>query len=219
MEILKKAWPFLIGIVLFICVSYFVQQNLETFHILFQESNDIGRGVGMSIYVTLAILTVVIPFGTALPFMPLAVALWGWEATSLLTIIAWVIGGQLLFEVSRGLGKPAMMKFIPKPQLDMIAHMVMQKGFIHSVLVRMLVHGDIVSYGFGIFTNVSRWDFLFVTLIGVTPGALVYAYMGSLPFQYQAALALAGFLGLVAYWTAEIKNPALFRSMHNRFKL
>jgi uncharacterized membrane protein YdjX (TVP38/TMEM64 family) len=164
----------------------------------------------MMMYVLLGIATVIIPFGSVLPFIPIAVTIFGWEITGILTFVAWVLGSQLLFEFSRSIGKPLVKRFVSAGQLDSIHKMVQGRNLMRSILIRMVMHGDIVSYGFGMFTHVSRWEFLCVTAVGVLPGAFFYAYFGSLPVQYEVAFLCAIILAFSTYWMIEKRWPKAF---------
>src|SRR5205085_1276550 len=154
-------------------------------------------GYAMLLYVVLGIATVMVPFGSILPFMPLAVHLWGWPLTGTLTLLAWVIGGQILFEFSRAVGKPVIRKMMSEKRLQAIEHLVDKKGLFNALMIRMFVHEDLVSYAFGMFSSISRWEFLLVTAIGVAPGAYLYSYFGSLPIIYEILFATLGIAALV----------------------
>ncbi|MDB4977961.1 MAG: hypothetical protein JWM56_147 [Candidatus Peribacteria bacterium] len=209
LPILRKIWPAIPAFVIFIGVSYLLQSHLTTLEPLLKGSSP---ALGMFLYVLLGIATVAIPFGSLLPFIPIAVLLWGWLPTAFLTLLSWVLGGQILFEASRYFGKPLIGKYMQSSRLDSIAHLV-QGNFLHSLFIRMIVHGDIVSYAFGIFTTIGRWEFLAVTALGVAPGAFMYAYFGSLPFQYQLGMALLGLLLITSYYIVDLKKPDFFRSL------
>ena len=59
----------------------------------------------------------------------------------------------------------------------------------------MIVPVDILSYALGLFTDMKTRDFTIATIIGITPFSFVFAYLGSVPFQYQ--LIAAGVFGIV----------------------
>ena len=209
-NIFKKLWPYLVGLAMFILISSVIRDHLDVFRAVLNEEST---GYAMTIYVLLGILTVMIPFGSLVPFIPLATLLWGWPMAGLLTFLSWVLGSQILFEGSRFFGKRFAAKLLSESQLHAVADMVHDKGMAHALLLRMFVHGDIVSYAFGIFTHISRWNFLWITAVGVAPGAFVYAYFGSLPFVYQVSMAVLGLVILTAYWILESKMPSFLKLM------
>jgi uncharacterized membrane protein YdjX (TVP38/TMEM64 family) len=205
MKSVRTFLPFVVGILIFIGVSALVQTHLEFFRAFLTEGSV---GTGMAVYVLIGIATVAIPFTSLLPIVPLAVALFGWPITTVLTILAWVIGGQILFEAARFLGKPVMMKFIPTSEFYSIATLLKGKGLLHSILIRMVFHGDIISYAFGLFTHVNSLEFCLVTAVGVTPSAFLYSYFGSLSFRYQLAFIAIALVALVIYWFIDWRQSA-----------
>ena len=206
MNILRKIWPLFIGISLLILVSYFVQGHLETLKAFLHNSSNT---LNIIVYLLIGITTVVIPFGTLIPFIPIAVALWGWPLTALLTFLSWILGSQLLFEASRAFGKPLIKSVMIPSHVKTIASLVDDKGILSAIFIRMVVHADMVSYAFGMFTNVNRWKFLLITAVGVAPGAITYSYFGSLPLPYQIGMALVGLAAAGAYWAYDArKHPS-----------
>ncbi len=195
-KILKHIIPVLLSILLFVGISFYVREHLDAFRLLMQGAH----GYGKAAYVGLGVLSVVIPFASILPFVPAAVALWGWQTAAVLTCAAWVIGGQILFVFARTFGKPFVTKMLPESQMTMLQELVRDKGFMHSVLIRFVFHGDIISYAFGIFTHISGVRFFFVTLLASAPSATAYAYYGSLPISYQLGIGGIVILLVFLYW-------------------
>ncbi|HRH93332.1 MAG TPA: hypothetical protein PKV72_02250, partial [Candidatus Peribacteria bacterium] len=64
-----------------------------------------------------------------------------------------------------------------------------------------------------VFTKISRWEFLLVTALAVTPGAILYAYIGALPFQYEVLIALLGLAAFGAYWVLDTYKKDILRWM------
>jgi|GEM_PF-2573265 len=212
---LKAAIPSAIAIGLFIGMTYLLRSNTEAIQGVLNEESSL---LGMLLYVLIGIATVMIPFGSLVPFIPVAVLLWGWQMTALLTLLAWVIGSQIIFEAARYLGKPYVMRHLSKEKQQMAQKIVHGHGFIHAVMVRLFVHGDIVSYAFGIFTHMNRWTFLAVTAIGVLPGAISYAYVGSMPLTYQIAFVIFAFGAAGIYGLVQWKWPKLLRPLQKRIE-
>lgn len=196
LKLLQRIWPLLLTFGLFVVVSLFVRAHADTFeHLL----SDASRGYAIALYVLLCIASVIIPFGSILPLMPIAVALWGWLFTAMMTLVCWMAGSAILFEIARRLGKPAVQRLIPDTQREMIRSLTEDRSLWHGIFVRIIVHGDIVSYGFALFTDISRRRFLLITLIGVAPGAFLYSYFSSLPFEHQLSVAVLGIVALLVY--------------------
>jgi uncharacterized membrane protein YdjX (TVP38/TMEM64 family) len=208
--VLRKLWPLVIGLLIFAGVSVLVRTQLGAFAGMLEGSSLL---YGMALYVLLGIATVMIPFGSLVPFMPAAVSMWGWPLTAALTIIAWVAGSQIIFEGARRFGKPFVAKLVPPAKLKRIGKMTEHKSLPRQIVLRWIVRGDILSYAFGLFTAVSRRDFFIITLAGVTPGALTYSYFGSLPLAYQLGIAGLGVTCLAAYWAIEAMRPEWLKTM------
>jgi len=201
---LKKHWPIFLALAMFIGVSFLVRSNIFIIQAIFQSTPPAMSGIA---FVFLGIVMVVIPTASILPFMPLAVAAWGWPMAAALTLVAWVLGGQILFEVSRMFGKPLMTKVFSASQLQTFSRLVQGKGMMHSILVRLIVHGDVISYAFGLFTDIRRMEFCLVSAIGVAPAAVLYAYFGSLTFSVQLGIIAAVLLVLGVYWVVQSRYP------------
>lgn len=56
---------------------------------------------------------------------------------------------------------------------------------------------DVLSYALGLFSNMSHSAFLLATLLGVTPFAFVFSYLGSLPPGFQLILLIEIILLLI----------------------
>ncbi|MDB4978398.1 MAG: hypothetical protein JWM56_584 [Candidatus Peribacteria bacterium] len=201
-SIVQKIWPAVLGVLAFIVISSYARNHLGALRDIL---NHTPGGWGMALFVLIGIVTVVIPFASLLPFIPIAVVLWDWPATAALVCLSWVLGSQILFEAARYFGKPVIGKFVSVSQLKTMSGLVEGKSMFHGIFMRMVLHGDIVSYAFGLFTDTSRLEFCIITAIGVAPGAVMYAYFGSLPLTYQVGMALAGLCAVTLYWALERK--------------
>lgn len=195
--IVQKVGPVAVGLVLFLVAASIAQHYLEP---LKESLSTNTHAFGMFFFFLLGIASVLIPFGSILPFMPIATSLWGWPVTGLITASAWIVGSQLLFEGSRRIGKPFVQRFLDAKHMRTAERLVRGKGLLRSILIRQIAHGDMVSYGFGLFSDINSFEFFIVTAMGVTPGAFVYAYFGSLPLPYMFGLAGIGLLCVAVYW-------------------
>lgn len=198
MHILKKALPLIISLTLFITISYVVQTRLVAIEGLLQETTS--WQIAMMLYVLVGIASVVVPFTSLIPVVPVAVALWGWPLTSALTLVSWMIGGQVLFELSRALGKPAIEKLVGTEQLESIGKVLQGEKLLRSILLRIVIQSDMVSIAFALFTRMGRGEFLLVTALGAAPWAVTYSLFGVLPLLYQILGAIVVCVGVILYW-------------------
>jgi len=145
-----------------------------------------GGLVGMFSYVLITAVAIVLAPISTLPLIPLAVGIWGWVTTALLSIAGWVTGSQIAFYLARRYGKKLVQRFISLERFTTFEKRFSADNlFITVVLLRMTVPVDILSYALGLFSNLSSRAFFFSTLIGVTPFAFIFSYTGSLSLGLQ----------------------------------
>ena len=180
-------------IVLFLFVSYAVNENEEYFKSLIYQHEE----AGVVIYVVLAVVATVVAPLSALPFLPLVSLLYGWFWAAVYSIIGWSVGAWIAFVIARRWGKDIVKKFVSLSEIERLeARIPTEHLFWHIVILRVLVPVDALSYAIGLFTNMKVSTYMAATVVGITPFAFVWAYLGS--FSWQYVLALAGGV-LVAY--------------------
>lgn len=171
-------------VLLFVAASLVSGSIEDTLHSLGEEH----RAIGMVLYVGIAIVATVLAPLSAIPLIPIATALWGWQMTAFLSVVGWVIGAQIAFGIARRYGAPIVARFVSMERIRAWEKYVPQHNvFMTIVILRMLVPVDILSYALGLFSRIQPMSYFFATLIGVTPGALYFAYVGSLPVRFQLA--------------------------------
>lgn len=199
---------FLIAI-MFLLSSYFSREyQLEI-------QNYIGNGFfGILLFIFVNILAVVIaPFST-LPLIPVATSMWGWFLTGVYSIVAWTIGAQIAFYISRIFGKKLVYKIVSAEKIGEIEKRIPEKNTFWSlVLLRMIVPVDILSYAVGLFSKIKAKTFLATTFIGVIPFAFIFAYIGTLSSRIQIIVFVEIFASIVLiliYRKNSIKKIILF---------
>jgi len=199
---------FLIAI-MFLLSSYFSREyQLEI-------QNYIGNGFfGILLFIFVNILAVVIaPFST-LPLIPVATSMWGWFLTGVYSIVAWTIGAQIAFYISRIFGKKLVYKIVSAEKIGEIEKRIPEKNTFWSlVLLRMIVPVDILSYAVGLFSKIKAKTFLATTFIGVIPFAFIFAYIGTLSSRIQIIVFVeifAAILLMLIYRKNSIKKIILF---------
>ncbi|MEY3783707.1 MAG: hypothetical protein RLZZ230_29 [Candidatus Parcubacteria bacterium] len=144
------------------------------------------NGLGMLAYVTITAIAIILAPVSTLPLIPLAVAIWGWVITAVLSIIGWTIGSQIAFYLARRYGKKLVQRFISLERFNSFEKRFPPENLFWTVvLLRMTVPVDILSYALGLFSTMSSKAFFFSTLIGVTPFAFIFSYTGSLSLGLQ----------------------------------
>ena len=140
-----------------------------------------GRVESMAAYVVgAASATVLAPF-SFLPFLPLAVVLFGSFSTALLSIIGWTMGAAIAFFLARRYGHPLVHRFIVVERLERWQKRLPPQIFFWSVVgLRMLVPVDLLSYALALFTEMPFGQYLLATVIGITPFAFIFSYAAAI---------------------------------------
>jgi len=187
----------LIGIVLivglFILASYVTQRNLEYIRGLIG-----GSYFSIVVYVLIAIFATVVAPVSSVPLIPVAVSVWGWFLTAILSIAGWFIGSLIAFWLARKYGVPLVRKFISLEKIEKFEKMIPEKHIFWSIVfLRMSIPVDILSYVLGLFSQIRFRTYAIATLIGILPFAFALAYIGALPFYYQIIAFMIGLMILL----------------------
>ena len=110
---------------------------------------------GLCLYVSLNIVDAVAAQGATLSLIPVAARVLGPVAAALATTAGWTAG-----------------RFIPE---DL---------FWSIVFVRLVLPMDVISYVLGLFTDIRWATYVGATALGLTPSAVLLAYVGKLPNGY-----------------------------------
>jgi len=188
----------LLAVAVFFIGSAYLGNQYEQELRLLVDSNGL---LGMSVYVLITTLAIVIAPVSTLPLIPIAVTMWGWQITGILSIIGWVIGSQIAFSLARNYGKNLIKKFVSLEKIERLEQRISQENIFWTVvLLRMTLPVDVLSYALGLFSNMQAKAFFLATLLGVTPFAFIFSYLGSLPLTFQlVTLSLTIFISTVYY--------------------
>jgi uncharacterized membrane protein YdjX (TVP38/TMEM64 family) len=130
-------------------------------------------------FIFLAFLVVVVAPLTVIPLIPVASVLFGPFWAGLYTIIGWFLGSVVDFIIARKFGKPLIKKFVSLETVEKYENYIPREmEFWWVVLLRVVVHVDILSYALGLFSRISLWKYSLATLIGMTPMAFILSYAG-----------------------------------------
>lgn len=167
--------------------------------------------LGMIIYVIISIIAIVIAPVSALPLMPVASNLWNPPIAAILSIIGWTIGSLIAFIISRKYGINLIKRFIPLNKIYKLEKIIPKENIFWSVVfLRITIPVDILSYALGLFSKMKTREYLLATIIGITPFAFIFAYLGKMPFQYQIlALILALITILIGIISRKNKSQTL----------
>lgn len=170
----------------FVLFSFLIQSNIERL-----EGLIVSGGVGMMIYVLVNILAVVFAPITVLPLISLAVGFWGIWFGAFLTILGWSIGAFIAFGLARRFGVEIIGRFVSLEDVYKMEERVkIGNGFWSVLFLRMVVPVDVLSYALGVFSRIRFLPYAAATVIGITPFAFVFAYLGGIDYYYQIILGL-----------------------------
>jgi len=188
---IKAVIPVAIIVALFVVSSFYSQKYGEEAKIF------VGRGgaFGMVAYAVIAVIATVAAPISAAPLIPIAANTWGVAVTAALSILGWTIGSLVAFAIGRRYGLPLAQKFISVHNLEKLHKHIPQKRIFWSVvLLRIMIPVDLLSYALGIFGVLGWRRYTLATIIGITPFAFIFAYLGTLSVSYQLFSIPAGIL-------------------------
>lgn len=195
-----KAAILILLIAFFVLSSYLsgiYSEELESFVMIK------GAG-GMFFYVVLSSVAEVIGPISAVPFIPLAVALWGSFSTAILSVLGWTMGAILVLFLCRKFGRPLIKKFIDLSSVEEMSRAISRKNlFLSILLLRAVFPVDILSYAIGLFTEMRWPSYLLATFLGMIPFAFILSYGVKLPLLAQIGAAVAAaIIAVFGYKTA-----------------
>ena len=188
---IKAVIPVAIIVALFITSAFYSQKYGEEGRIFVER----GGFFGMAAYVVIAIIATVAAPVSAAPLIPIAANAWGFAVTAMLSILGWTAGALIAFAIGRRYGLPLARKFFSINKLEKIhKHIPQERLFWSVVLLRVIVPVDLLSYALGIFGVLDWKKYTLATIIGISPFAFIFAYLGTLPVSYQLFSIPAGIL-------------------------
>lgn len=186
---------------LFLASSYFSGRYADAVRTWMERRN--GAGVGAYL-LTEVVATVVAPI-SALPALPLAVALWGSFWAAIISYVGWLIGSVVAFLLARRFGRPLVTRLFDIDKVDRVEKLVGERNlFMSIVFLRVVLPADLLSYALGLFTGIGFVPYFWATALGLLPFAFIFSYAAALPFGFQGVLAVIG-LALAAWWAKGAK--------------
>ncbi len=129
------------------------------------------------IFIFLMFLSTVFAPLTVLPFVPAVGLVLGSFNTAIYSIIGWILGSIVAFLIARYLGKPVVVRFVPKSDLVKYQKYLPSKiNFWWVVFLRMIIPVDVLSYIIGLFTDMGFWKYILASFIGIVPFSFIFSY-------------------------------------------
>ncbi|NTW22171.1 TVP38/TMEM64 family protein [Candidatus Falkowbacteria bacterium] len=188
-------------IILFLVSSYYSGRYAEAI----REWMSVRNGVGIFAYFLGELLATVVAPVSALPLLPLAVALWGSFWAAIISFAGWLAGSVIAFLLARRFGKPLVARFFEIDKLERIEKVIGEHNlFVTIVVLRIILPADLLSYTLGLFTSISFTPYFWATALGLLPFSFIFSYAAAWPFALQLLLAVAGF-ALAIWWAKRAK--------------
>ena len=150
---------------------------------------------GKLLFVALAMVAVVIPVWSNIFLLPLGVITWGPFLTAIFCIYGWWFGSIVSFYLARTYKEWILLKYTSLKKYEFIDEFIPAEHVsISLIFLRMTMPVDILSYGLGLFSKRITWQQnAITTLIGITPFAFIFSYIGVLKTSTQIAIFLGTF--------------------------
>jgi|TARA_B100001971_G_scaffold119857_1_gene110365 uncharacterized membrane protein YdjX (TVP38/TMEM64 family) len=154
----------------------------------------------ISFILLFAFVTVIAPL-TALPLVVPASAIFGPFLTSIYSITGWTLGAVIAFLIARHLGKPLLTAFISLERLEKYEkYFSGNVEFFGLVLLRFILPVDLLSYAVGLLSRISFKKYTLATVVGITPFAFIFAYIGDALAQKQYMTFIVFSAGVVLFF-------------------
>lgn len=166
------------------------------------------------VYILLNILSIVIAPLSSGFLVPVAANGFGPLQTAAYSILSWLAGSIIAFYIARryGYGEVKELK-ICKRIRRMEEDMSEWQMYSFIILLRMALPADVLSYALGLFSTISYRVFIWTTLIGITPFALLFSYASVSSVVYQVGVMMlcgASFLAAM-YFLISYKSGNIMR--------
>ena len=165
-------------------------------------------GIGMAIFVGIAMAGALLGPVAAGPFVPSAVVLWGEGTTMALLFCGWLVGGIISYWVGY-IGGAFILRhcFQSSTVLSFRRFMEKKEGWWALLMARLALPSELLGYGLGVF-RYSFWRFILLTAIAEIPFVVITTYAGDAiitrnPVQFGILIAIGLVIVAVAWQGAK----------------
>lgn len=158
-----------------------------------QEISKMVESYGMEgklLFTAMAMLAVVIPVWSNIFLLPFGVVTWGPFLTALFCITGWFFGSIVSFYIARIYKEWLLTKYPSLHKYELIDSLIPDRHmFLSLIFLRMTMPVDILSYALGLFSKRITWrQNALTTIIGITPFAFIFSYIGVFETTTQVAI-------------------------------
>ena len=148
---------------------------------------------GQLFFVGMAALAVIIPVWSNMFLLPISALTFGPFETALLCILGWWIGAVTSFYIGRMYKEWLLTRYHSLKKYEFVDSYIPKNHTNASLIfLRMTMPVDVLSYALGIFSTRISWKQNAVTtLIGITPFAFIFSYIGMFPAYTQVLIFVA----------------------------
>ncbi|MDO8572747.1 MAG: VTT domain-containing protein [bacterium] len=191
---------YIVGVVVIVAIAtlFFLSPTLqETFFniTLSLQKYAISNGVmAGTIFVALSALSALLSPFSSVPFIPIAITIWGQLMTITLLLLGWVLGGICTYAIGRYAARPILERFVKPETAHRYADWIKEHAtFTKVLLFRLALPAEILGYALGI-VRYHFGKYIVATFIA----ELLFAYGATQASTALVDLNPAAFFG----WTA-----------------
>jgi uncharacterized membrane protein YdjX (TVP38/TMEM64 family) len=162
-------------------------------------------GIAGFIVLTAAFTVFLIPLDVSI-LIPISATVWGPNATALMSTAGWTLGSATAFFLARRFGAPFVEHIAGRVRLHAVEKTTRrmipkQHLFWWALFMQALLPMDLISYAFGLFTEIGLGPYALATGIGDLVPGFFFAYAGTLPIWYEIGAMVVAFsiIGLL-FW-------------------
>ena len=161
-------------------------------------------------FVLMAAVAVIIPVWSNMFLLPFGVIAWGAFTTALLCILGWWIGSLTSFALARSYKDLLIQKYPSLSNHQFVDSLISGKHqSLSLIFLRMTLPVDVLSYALGLFSKKVSWEEnALTTLVGITPFAFIFSYVGELSLEVEATILIGTSLLFIMYIVSRRKNAS-----------
>ncbi len=174
----------ILGSILFISIFFISAYISQKYSVQIKEITSQASIYSIVIYISMTTLAIVVAPLSSVAIIPVASNAFGPFMAGLYSILGWFIGSILAFHISRTYLKPSIEKYKQMNYFIKRENTMKRSHFLlFHIFMRMAFPVDLLSYALGVLSKISFKDFIFTTLVGITPFAFLFSY-GALESVY-----------------------------------
>ena len=174
----------IIGIAVLFLFSPALQETFFNITLSLQKYAASNGIMARVIFVVLAALSALLSPFSSVPFIPIAVTIWGEATTIVLLLLGWTLGGIGAYAIGRYAARPILDRFVRSETAHRYADWIKEHAtFVGILLFRLALPAEILGYALGI----TRYHF---------GKYIVATFLAEAPFAFGATRASTALISL-----------------------